>query len=59
MKVSMASLVKSVIACIAPAAVLLFAGCDTTAHSGVFAILDTSASFVRDFLLSVLAAVLL
>lgn len=51
--------VKSVITWITPAAVLLIAGCDTTADNGVFAIVDTSVSFIRDFLLNVLAAVLL
>ena len=59
MKVSKVSFTKSAIVCIAPAGVLIFAGCDTPAHSGVFAILDTSVSFIGDFLLSVLAAVLL
>lgn len=59
MKVSKVSFAKSVIVCIAPAVVMMIAGCDTADHSGVFAILDTSVSFIGDFLLSVLAAVLL
>lgn len=51
--------VKLLITCISPAAVLMTAGCDTTDHNGVFAIIGTSVSFVGDFLLNVLAAVLL
>ena len=53
------SLTKRLITGIAPAAMLMISGCDTMADNGVFAIIDTSVSFIRDFLLNVLAAVLL
>ena len=50
--------VKLLIACITPAFVLMIAGCDTAAHSGVFAVFETSLSFIGDFLRSALAAFL-
>ena len=49
---------KLLIACLAPAFVLMLAGCDTTAHSGAFAVFETSLSFIGDFLRNALAAFL-
>ena len=50
---------KRVIVCLATVVVVITTGCDTAADNGAFAVVETSVSFIRDFVLNVIAAVLL
>jgi hypothetical protein len=59
MNVSGVSRVKSVGTCLVLTTMLTIAGCETTGGGGALTIVDTSVAFFRDFLLNVLAAVLL